>query len=71
MVTQINKSYVVLSIAIITVMVAIELFYAKSLCSFLEFLFDYLPLFVLLMSYFPTEMTWHHNKTPRGFENML
>ena len=43
MVTQLYSSYVVISIVIITVMLAKELFYLTKLCSFLVCFFEYLP----------------------------
>ena len=44
--TKIYIGYVVISIALITVMLAIELFYLTQICSFIGCLFEYLPLFI-------------------------
>ena len=44
--TQIYIRYVLVSIFLITVMLAIELFYLTRLSSFFECFFEYLPLFV-------------------------
>ena len=45
-VTPVYIRYVVVSIVLFTSMIAIELFYLTQLCSFLGFLFDYLPQFI-------------------------
>ena len=44
--TQIYIRYVVIYIVLITVIIAIGLFYLTQLRSFLEFFFEYLPLFI-------------------------
>ena len=45
--TQVYIRYVAVYILLITVMLAIELFYHTKPISFLEFFFEYLPLFIL------------------------
>ena len=47
--TPIDIRYVVLNIVIFTSMLSIELFYLTQICSFIVFLFDYLPLFIPYM----------------------
>ena len=46
--TPIYIRYVVLTIVILTYMLAIELFYLTQLCSFFGNFFEYLPLFLPL-----------------------
>ena len=48
-VRNIYERYAVISIVLITVMLAIELFYSTQLNSFIGCYFDYLPLFIPYM----------------------
>ena len=44
--TPIYIRYVVISFVFFTYVISVELFYLTQLCSFLGFLFEYLPIFI-------------------------